>query len=163
MQFDRVQELIQIVWDTINTSDDLRQFIETYQNELDQDFLMGLDTMIEHYMKEGNDEIVTYFQEIREILVEVIPQDPIKEEQEAAVKEAVDLVRLLLQEVTHTYELDQFATDHLADFDDAFFAVLQYLIEQEHKEGNESRAEFYETVSQTLKEKVCEEPYTNLN
>ncbi|RMH71239.1 MAG: hypothetical protein D6675_07075 [Gemmatimonadetes bacterium] len=150
MQLERIQQLIQEIWDTVNTSDDLNQFIETYGAELDPDFLVGIEMIIADMLKEGEDEMAAYFEEIYDRLEAIISTKHPTPETSTSVKKAIELVRIVLEEVNDMDELDQFVEQYYDDFNEAFFAVLDYLIQEENERDNVEQSVFYQAVKEEI-------------
>gem|GEM_PF-1849402 len=65
----RIQELIQILWNEVNSAEDLQKFLAAYGNEIDRDFLGGIAAVIQQAQEAGNENAAGFFQQIGQVLV----------------------------------------------------------------------------------------------
>jgi hypothetical protein len=151
---ERIQVLLQTLWDKVNSSDDLENFVQKYGHELDMDFLAGIAGTIEHAEENGNNEIARFFRQIGKPLLNALtPLDTeVKDVPKGSVDRAMDLIQKLFEEVNSDEELGRFAIEHLDKFDDVFFAILKRIAEQQQAKDNEGNARFFAHVGYVLQE-----------
>jgi len=65
----RIQELIQILWNELNSAEDLQKFLAAYGNETDNDFLGGIAAVVQQAQEAGNENAAGFFQQIGQVLV----------------------------------------------------------------------------------------------
>jgi len=152
----RINELIQILWNDVNSAEDLQAFVQKYGHELDTDFMAGISAVTRQAEEAGNEDAAGFFRQVGQALVSLLPPSGDEDNGEAtpedAVRRAAGLVQKLFNEVKSNEDLTQFAARHLHECDDAFFAVLQQVAEQQKAERNEEIARFFEQTGQMLRQ-----------
>ncbi|WP_207682746.1 CHAT domain-containing protein [Desulfonema magnum] len=158
MTHQRIKELLQILWDDVNSAEDLQAFVQKYGHELDTDFLAGIAGVVKDADEAGDENVAGFFRQVGQVLLSVLSpsDDEGGEENEAvsedAVERAAGLVQKLSEEVNSNEDLARFASEHLHECDDAFFAVLGEVAEAQKAEGNEEIARFFEQTGQMLRQ-----------
>ncbi|MCP4409501.1 MAG: CHAT domain-containing protein [Gammaproteobacteria bacterium] len=58
---ERIQQLLQILWDKVENTEDFLKFVQTYGDELDKDFLNGIVATIEGAQAEDDKDVAEFF------------------------------------------------------------------------------------------------------
>ncbi len=149
---ERIQQLLQILWEEAHSPEGLQTFVEKYGDELDEDFLTGILAVIGKANEDGNENVARFFNQMGEaMLTLVMPLDAVRRGA-SKTEEARYLIRILLEKVSSPEELDCFAAEYMNECDDVFFAVLQHVVGEEKNKGNDGNAKFLDQVGQTLQQ-----------
>lgn len=152
MSPERIQQFLQMLWDKVESCEDLQRFIEDYGDELDQDFLAAIAAVVQNANQHGTENVARFFNRMGQIFLPlVMPSDAVRIAA-AKTQDARYLVRILLEKVNSPQDLDCFAADYMKDLDGVFFAVLQEVAEAEKAKGNTGNARFLTEVGQTLQQ-----------
>jgi len=152
MSPEHIQQFLQILWDEVNSAEDLHRFIENYGDKLDQDFLAAIAAVVESAARQGNENVARFFNRTGQMLLPlVMPSDAVRIAA-AKTQDARYLIRILLENVNGPEDLDRFAAEYMKDFDGVFFAVLQETAEAEKAKGNTGNARFLLEVGQMLQQ-----------
>ncbi|QTA88244.1 hypothetical protein [Desulfonema magnum] len=149
---ERIQELLQILWEEAQTHEGLQTFVEKYGDELDEDFLTGILAVIAKANEDGNEDVARFFNQMGEFMLTLVMPSDVVRRSAAKTDEARYLIRILLEKVNSPKDLDHFAAEYMNECDEAFFAVLEHVIAEEKNKGNEGNAKFLEQVGQTLQQ-----------
>jgi hypothetical protein len=152
MSPERIQQLLQMLWDEVNGSEDLQKFVENYGDELDQDFLAAIAAVVQNAGQQGNANAARFFNRMGQTLLPlVMPSDALRRAA-AKTQDARYLVQILLEKINDPQDLDRFAAEYMKDFNGIFFAVLQETAETEKAKGNTGNARFLAEVGQALQQ-----------
>ena len=151
---ERIQGLLQALWEEVNSTEELERFVQKYGDELDMDFLTGILAIIENAEENGNNEVARFFRQIGKPLLNALtPLDKeVKDVPKGSVDRAMSLIQKLFEEVNSDEDLGRFAIEHLDEFDDVFFAILNRIAEQQKAKDNEGNARFFAHVRYVLQE-----------
>ncbi len=154
MSPEHIQQFLQILWEEVDSSEDLQIFIEKHGEALDQDFLAAIAATVEIAIQQGNENVARFFNQMGQMLLPlVMPSDAVRIAA-AKTQDARYLVQILLEKVNGPEDLDRFAGEYMKDFDGVFFAVLRETAEAEKNRGNTGNARFLLEVGQTLQQVV---------
>ncbi|MBN2287673.1 MAG: CHAT domain-containing protein [Tissierellales bacterium] len=76
----------------------------------------------------------------------------VKSRSAQSIKEAFELIQIILNQVHSLGDIFKFAAHHLQKCDDSFFALLQAIIQDEKGKESENNAPFLEYIEQALQE-----------
>lgn len=128
---ERIQELLQILWEEAQTHEGLQTFVEKYGDELDEDFLTGILAVIAKANEDGNEDVARFFNQMGEFMLTLVMPSDVVRRSAAKTDEARYLIRILLEKVNSPKDLDHFAAEYMNECDEAFFAVLEHVIAEE--------------------------------
>lgn len=152
MSPERIQQFLQMLWDEVESSEDLQTFVENYGDELDQDFLAAIAAVVQNANQQGTENVARFFNRMGQTLLPlVMPSDAVRIAV-AKTQDARYLVQVLLQKVNGPEDLNRFAAKYMKEFDGVFFAVLQETAEAEKARGNTGNARFLLEIGQTLQQ-----------
>ncbi len=69
MSPERIQELVRILWNEVESGEQLHEFILKYADELDQDFLTGIAALVQLAKESGNENAGRFFSQIGQSLL----------------------------------------------------------------------------------------------
>jgi len=138
----RIQELLQVLWEEVDSDEDLQKFIETYGDELEQDFLGGIAAVVQNAEENKEEKVARFFRQMGQAFVPLLIPSGAKVRGISATEltRGMALVQILMDEVRSNKDFVRFAEEHLHELDDVFFAALQHVAEKEKADGNEEKA-----------------------
>jgi len=150
----RINELIQILWNDVDSAEDLQKFIEAYGDELDTDFLVAIGAVVQNANEQGDENMARFFSQIGQAMVPLLMPAgaDIKAVSDEEVERSAGLLQKFFEDVKSNDDLARFAAQHLDECDDTFFDALQQLAEGQKAEGNEENARFFEQTGQMLRQ-----------
>lgn len=152
MSPERIQELIQNLWNEVESSEQLQDFIQNHADELDQDFLAGIAAVVQQTKESGNKNAFEFFSQIGQSLLPLLTPSDVLRRASLKSEQAAYLVQILLENVNSPEDLDRFAAEYLDQCDLSFFAVLEHRAETETAEGHEGNARFLRQTGQILQQ-----------
>lgn len=142
MKQERIQELIEYIWDNVESDEDLEKFFAEYGDELDQDFMVGISQIIENAGISGNEDLYKFFAIIEERIYDYIDAKQPAALETITEDRAFELIDKIYSEIQSEDDVHQFMKDHLFDCDRIFFSALKTFIEREVDADNPEGANF---------------------
>jgi len=152
MSPERIQELVRILWNEVESGEQLHEFILKYADELDQDFLTGIAALVQLAKESGNENAGRFFSQIGQSLIALLTPSDVLRRASLKSEQASYLVQILLEKVSSPQDLGRFAAEYIVECDPCFFAVLENRAETEKAKGNEGNARFLREVGKILQQ-----------
>lgn len=158
MSPERIRELIQNLWNTVDSGEQLQEFIQKYADELDQDFLAGIAAAVQQAKDSGNENAFGFFSQVGQSLLALLTPSDVLRRAFLKSEQAACLVQILLENVNSPEDLARFAAEYSDQCDLCFFAVLEDRAEAEKTKGNEGNTRFLREVGKILQQIQLEKP-----
>lgn len=140
MKQERIQELIEYIWDNVETDEDLDELLAEHGEELDQDFMAAISQMIENAGIAGNEDLYEFLAIIEERICDYMDTRQPNALKTITEDRAFELIDKIYSDIQSEDDVHQFMKDYLFECDRIFFSALKAFIEREIDAGNPDSA-----------------------